>query len=273
MRKNIIAIVGLLCASPLFWACNKQSETDAAQVESKAEATDAVGDKTTYTNQSGGQNANDKGKEIGYVYEAYLSPQQEGGEEEDTPKGTPSQFKSTAPSRDRDDRKEHGHGKISFTRDLSKAIIEVEVADLKIEDINMFHIHCGRPGQLGPILVDFALITDIQKNFNDDGILALEVTNKDIEAEAASGEGIIGAFTAGCPIVPGGKEKVKTIAGMEYIAREGDLYFNLHTKGQTYFGDMRGQVHPEFDKNDPIETKVAPQDAPAPVAGATGHMH
>ena len=29
---------------------------------------------------------------------------------------------------------------------------------------------------------------------------------------------------------------------MEYIARKGDLYFNLHTKGQMFFGDIRGQL-------------------------------
>lgn len=225
------------------------------------------------TTQSGGQNADDKGKEIGWVYEAYLSPHQEGGEEKDTPKSTPSQFKSTTPSRLRNDRKDRGHGKVSFTKDLSKAIIEVEVSDVNIADVNMFHIHCGRPSMLGPIMVDFALTTDIQKNFNDDGVLTLEITNEDIEAEIASGEGIVGAFTAGCPIVPGGKDKFTTIGGMEYLAREGDLYFNLHTTGETYFGDIRGQLHPMEADTDPIEWKVAPQDAPAPTSGGGGHHH
>jgi hypothetical protein len=39
-------------------------------------------------------------------------------------------------------------------------------------------------------------------------------------------------------------DKVKTIAGMEYIARQGELYFNLHTRGQAYFGDNHGQIYP-----------------------------
>jgi hypothetical protein len=30
---------------------------------------------------------------------------------------------------------------------------------------------------------------------------------------------------------------------MAQLARAGELYFNLHTTGQTYFGDMRGQIH------------------------------
>ena len=28
------------------------------------------------------------------------------------------------------------------------------------------------------------------------------------------------------------------------LAEQGELYFNLHTTGQTYFGDIRGQIHP-----------------------------
>jgi hypothetical protein len=52
------------------------------------------------------------------------------------------------------------------------------------------------------------------------------------------------AFTRGCPIVPSlPADKVRTIAGMELIARQGELYFNLHTAGQTYFGDIRGQFY------------------------------
>jgi len=36
----------------------------------------------------------------------------------------------------------------------------------------------------------------------------------------------------------------KDSPGLADIAQEGELYFNLHTKGQTYYGDMRGQVYP-----------------------------
>jgi hypothetical protein len=38
--------------------------------------------------------------------------------------------------------------------------------------------------------------------------------------------------------------KVKTVAGMEYIARLGELYFNMHTKGHMFYGDLRGQLIP-----------------------------
>lgn len=48
----------------------------------------------------------------------------------------------------------------------------------------------------------------------------------------------IAPITAALPM-----DKVKTIARMETIARESELYFNLHTRGQKYFGDIRGQLH------------------------------
>ncbi len=184
-----------------------------------------------------------QGQEIGAMYEAFLSPHQEGGEEADTPAAIPAQFRSTAPSVDRNDRPSRGHGVLTFTKDLSKAYVYVAVEGVELEEIVMFHIHCGRPGQLGPILVDFGLAGDL-KEFMADGFLALEITNEDIVAVTDHSQGLIGAFTSGCPIVPAiPMDKVKTIAGMELIARQGELYFNLHTAGQTFFGDIRGQLY------------------------------
>lgn len=183
------------------------------------------------------------GDSIAYIYEAYLSPHQEGGEEEDTPNFIPDVFQSTQPSVDRDERPARGHGLIEFTADLSVAYVHLALENIDPTTINMLHIHCGRPGQLGPILVDFALIGDIE-TYLEDGVMELEVRNEDIERTAQHGEGLVGAFTAGCPIVPTiPTDKVKTIAGMEYIARQGELYFNVHTYSQTFFGDIRGQIH------------------------------
>ncbi|MGB1011959.1 MAG: CHRD domain-containing protein [Thiolinea sp.] len=184
-----------------------------------------------------------RGSELGTVFEAYLSPHQEGGEEEDTPAIIPKQFKSTTPSVPRDKRPSHGHGTLAFTKDLSKAYVHIAIDGVKTDEINMFHIHCGRPGQLGPIIIDFALAGDLQKYW-EDNVLALEITNADIEAVLENSSGLVGVLTAGCPITPAlPTDKVKTIAGMETIAREGELYFNLHTTGQSFFGDIRGQLH------------------------------
>ena len=184
-----------------------------------------------------------RGSELGTVFEAFLSPHQEGGEEEDTPSVIPDVFKSTAPSVPRNQRTSRGHGTLSFTKDLSKAYVHIAIENVNPADINMFHIHCGKPGQLGPIIVDFSLMGDLQTYWADN-VLSVEISNEDIEAVLNHGEGLVGAFTAGCPItlaVP--TDKVKTIGGLETIAREGELYFNLHTKGQTFFGDIRGQLH------------------------------
>jgi CHRD domain len=181
------------------------------------------------------------GGNIGAVYQAFLSPHQEGGEESETPITIPPVFRSTAPSVPRNQRTSRGHALLEFSNDLSRVFVYLAIEKVKLEDINMLHLHCGRPGQLGPIIVDFAEVGNLATYFAD-GMLRLEVRNEDIVAVTQSSQGIIDAFTKGCPIVPSlPMDRVKTIAGMELIARQGELYFNLHTKGQTYFGDIRGQ--------------------------------
>lgn len=60
---------------------------------------------------------------------------------------------------------------------------------------------------------------------------------------------MLAAFTQGCVIASpslGSLEptKISTIAGMAQLALEREIYFNLHTTAQTYFGDIRGQIHP-----------------------------
>lgn len=181
------------------------------------------------------------GEEVRFVYEAFLSPHQEGGEEEDTPAFVPNTFKSTAPSVPRNERTSRGHAVLEFTADLSRAYVYLAVENVNPEDVVMLHLHCGRPGQLGPIIVDFALAGDINE-YLQDGVFALEITNEDIVSVTEHSHGLVSGFTSGCPIVPTlPTDKVRTIAGMELIARQGELYFNLHTKGQTFFGDIRGQ--------------------------------
>lgn len=184
------------------------------------------------------------GSEIGRIYQAWLSPLQEGGEEADIPALVPDAFRSTAPSVNRNDRVSRGHGTLAITRDLGRAYAHVKIEGVNPADIVMFHIHCGLPGQLGPILVDLGHGTDLPTAFAD-GELSVEITNEDLVAVLDHGHGLIGAFTAGCPILPAlPMDRVVTVAGLAQIAAEGELYFNLHTKGQVYFGDIRGQLAP-----------------------------
>ena len=98
---------------------------------------------------------------------------------------------------------------------------------------------------LGPIIVDFGHFDELKTKLAG-GTYSFEVTNAVIEGTVAAGHGVIGFLTAGCPIDPSNLVlgKVKTVAGMEYIARKGELYFNLHTKSQVFYGDIRGQLIP-----------------------------
>jgi hypothetical protein len=192
-----------------------------------------------------------RGSELGLVFESYLSPEQEPEEESETPKTTPAQFRSTTASMTRAERveaKHRGHGQLRFNKDLSRAFVDVRIEGIDPKTINMFHIHCGMPGILGPILLDFSHATDIPSNFTDDGVFSVEITNEHLVATSEHGHGLISAFTAGC-VIPSpslgsvAPTKVSTVAGMAQIARQGELYFNLHTTGQTYYGDIRGQLH------------------------------
>ncbi|MEM6929559.1 MAG: CHRD domain-containing protein [Myxococcota bacterium] len=184
------------------------------------------------------------GREIGLVFESYLSPQQEADEESDTPKMAPNVFKSTKPSTPREQRPGRGHGVVAFSKDFSRAYVQLALIDIDPNEIVMAHIHCGKPGMLGPIIVDFGQTGDVTEYF-DDGVLNYEITNRDLERAIEAGSGVVGAFTAGCPInaaLP--NDRVRTISGMALIAREDQLYFNVHTAGQTFYGDVRGQLLP-----------------------------
>ena len=54
--------------------------------------------------------------------------------------------------------------------------------------------------------------------------------------------------TCGKPLSPEGECQPCLLrlglAGMASIAAEGELYFNIHTRQQTFYGDIRGQLLP-----------------------------
>jgi hypothetical protein len=177
-----------------------------------------------------------------FVYEAFMSPAQEGGEESETPKALQKSLGSTAPSVPRDQRKSRGWGQLRFARDLSKAYVDVEIQGVNPADIVMFHIHCGPPGVLGPIIVDLGEFGSFTKTVVE-GKMSVELTNKNITF-IKDMHGLKPALPEGCPIQLGLPTQAKTIGGLEYLARKGVLYFNLHTKAHTYYGEMRGQLYP-----------------------------
>lgn len=166
-----------------------------------------------------------RGKEVGLVYESYLSPWQEGDEEANTPSSTPTQFRSTTASQTRAQREaagHRGHGLLRFSNDLSRAWVDVRVEGVDLAAVNMFHIHCGRPGILGPIVIDFSLAGDLKQNLAD-GTYSVELTDEHLVKTAEAGKGLVGVATMGC-VIPspslGSNTPVKTstIAGLAHLA-------------------------------------------------------
>lgn len=262
------ALRNVLLCSALICGCAGATPTPADQTQATSEGAHTMPSSVVESPSPLPAPALDarRGQEVGLEFEAFLSPHQESDEEENTPSSTPAVFRSTTPSQSRAQREaagHRGHGVVRFSRDFSRAFIDVKVEGVDVSTINMFHIHCGRPGILGPILLDFALATDIKKNLAD-GVLSVEIRNEHIVGTSQHGHGLISAFTQGC-IIPSPSlgsfkpSKVSTVAGMAELARDGQLYFNLHTTGQTYFGDMRGQLQ-------------AAQKAPEPTTNAPESM-
>ena len=179
------------------------------------------------------------------VYEGYLSPAQQPGEETDAPKALAKAvgLTGTATPTPRESRPSRGVGVLRFTRDLTRAYVDVQIKGVNPSDIVMFHIHCGPPGVLGPIIVDFGEFGDPAKTIVD-GKLSVELSNKNITYIKSMPKGLKPALPESCPAELGLPTQSMTIANLEYLARKGVLYFNLHTKAHTFYGEMRGQVYP-----------------------------
>lgn len=247
MRLRSLCVPALV----LVAACDSAGRTSTAEASTAPAAPAAAPASASSTPAPAVTLEPGRNKEVGLVFESWLSPWQEGDEEANTPRSTPAQFKATTPSQTRAEREAAGHrahGMVRFSNDLSRAWVDVKVEGVDLAAVNMFHIHCGRPGILGPILVDFAQATDVKQNIAD-GTFSVEITDETITRTAQSGQGLVGVMTMGCTIPSpslgsNGPVKTSTIAGMALLARAGELYFNLHTTGQTYFGDVRGQLLP-----------------------------
>ena len=245
LRLSLLGVVMLCACGP----ADQPRSAEAAEATTAASA-DSTTTPAATTAPAATLDAG-RGKEIGMVFESWLSPWQEGDEEANTPRSTPAQFRATTPSQTRAQREAAGHrahGQLRFTNDLSRAYVDVKVEGVDLAAVNMFHIHCGRPGILGPIVVDFSQVTNVKDNLAD-GTFSVELTDESLVKTTEAGKGLIGVGTMGC-VIPSpslGSQtplKYSTIAGLARLARDGELYFNLHTTGQSYYGDIRGQLLP-----------------------------
>lgn len=131
--------------------------------------------------------------------------------------------------------------------------ITVQIAGINTSEINLFHIHCGEPGVLGPIVVDFSLFGNVSTFWrrlpDNTNLYTLSITDTHVTATSALGAGFQAQFgipnpTYGCPIKSLSLSTpviYSTVAGLYSLATNGQLYFNLHTIHNTYYGDIRGQ--------------------------------
>jgi hypothetical protein len=162
-------------------------------------------------------------------YEAYLHPAQELGPASGS--------------------KAQGYARLRFPKNLSSGDINVQIAGIDPAKVTAFHIHCGTPDVLGPIIVNFAQFGDF-KNTIVNGRFSAAVTNQKLTfvKQPPPPPSLSGGFKLplpeGCPSDLNLPAQVNTIAGMEALARKGVLYFNLHTKGHEFYGEMRGQIYP-----------------------------
>ncbi len=177
------------------------------------------------------------------TYESFMSPAQQPGEESEVPRPLEKSLGATKPSTPRAQRASRGWGKVRFTRDFTAALVDVEIKGVDPADILMFHIHCGPPGSLGPVLVDLGKFGPLSKTLAS-GKLSVKLGNADLTWGSMLPRGFKPSLPESCPVEVGFPIQTKTLVGMEYLARRGLLYFNLHTKAHTYYGEVRGQLYP-----------------------------
>lgn len=188
-----------------------------------------------FSNPAIAQNQQQFGDQSFNEYEAYLHPAQE----PDT--------KLTTSAR--------GYGRLKFPVNLSSGSVEVQLSGIDPAKVTAFHIHCGTPGVLGPIIVNFGQYGDFQKTIANDHFSA-NVTNDKltfVKQPPIPPNLFSGKFTLplpeGCPSdINFPVQQVNTVAGLDALARKGALYFNLHTVGHEFFGELRGQIYPVAPK-------------------------
>ena len=178
------------------------------------------------------------------AYESFMSPAQQPGEESEVPKPLEKSLGATKPSTPRAQRASRGWGKVRFTRDFTSALVDVEIKGVDPAEIIMFHIHCGPPGVLGPILVDLGKFGALPQKLAN-GTMSVKISNDDLTWVSMLPKGGTPlTLPESCPVDIGFPTQTKTLVGMEYLARKGLLYYNLHTRAHTYYGEMRGQLSP-----------------------------
>jgi CHRD domain len=114
---------------------------------------------------------------------------------------------------------------ILFAQDLSSFSFTLSVRNGTA--VTQADLHCGRPGQNGPVVVFLSALNTSGANVN--GVLAQStLTNQDIQPTAEGCEALIG-------------RPVRNIASLAGAALDGLIYVNVHTVANPA-GEIRGQL-------------------------------
>lgn len=123
-----------------------------------------------------------------------------------------------------------GDVQVRVTEDLSSFEFVLNVNNGT--GVTQAHLHCGRPGQNGPVVVFLSPLNAQGQDVN--GLLAEGTrTNQQIETGAEGCEALIG-------------RPVRNVASLTAAAFEGLIYANVHTLANPA-GEVRGQLIPADD--------------------------
>jgi hypothetical protein len=135
-----------------------------------------------------------------------------------------------------------GEVQVSVAEDLSSFAFVLNVSNGT--GITQAHLHCGRPGQNGPVIVFLSALNEQGQDVN--GLLAEGTrTNEHIEAGAEACEALIG-------------RPVRNVASLTAAAFDGLIYANVHSLTNPA-GEVRGQLIPADD-----DDSQDPEPPPAP---------
>lgn len=120
--------------------------------------------------------------------------------------------------------------RVRFAKDLSSFRFVLPVQNGVA--VTQAHLHCGRPGQNGPIVVFLFPLT--QGGVDVDGVLS--------DGSRISADIVPGA--AGCETAIG--RPIRDIASLAFAARDGLIYANVHSV-QNGAGEVRGALLADHD--------------------------
>lgn len=165
-----------------------------------------------------------------FPFEAYLS-----GAQEPTPPDAPTTPSPGVVSTG------SGEFNMQVAQDLSSINFTLTAT---ITGATQAHLHCGRPGENGPVVVPLMTPNDQGMDVSDAMLGQGEITNATIVATAEGCQDAIG-------------RPVRNVASLAAAALEGLIYANVHTVANPA-GEIRGQLISGGDEEEEIPPPTTP---------------